>query len=214
MRCFNYSLLAVAILIISCKNNDVAQEQGDPRLVVPFTQQINTELQSQSTSVATQNHNLFHENNNGTASSVAAGINPAHGQPNHRCDIAVGATLNLPVNESVAVQPTNGQSTPMGPTQNSPAKTVTAKRMNPPHGEKNHRCDIAVGAPLNSSSTTATATSSNSTQASPEYTVQQPVPTLLSTATADNETPAGMNPPHGKEGHRCDIAVGDPLPKS
>jgi hypothetical protein len=22
--------------------------------------------------------------------------------------------------------------------------------MNPPHGEKNHRCDIAVGAPLNS----------------------------------------------------------------
>jgi len=214
MRYFNYSLLAVAILIISCKNNDVAQEQGDPRLVVPFTQQTNTELQSQSTSVATQNHNLFHENNNGTASSVAAGINPAHGQPNHRCDIAVGATLNSPVNESVAVQPTNGQSTPMGPTQNSPAKTVTAKGMNPPHGEKNHRCDIAVGTPLNSYSTTATATSSNSTQASKQYTVQQPVPTLLSTATADTETPAGINPAHGKEGHRCDVAVGDPLPKS
>ncbi|MFT5254085.1 MAG: hypothetical protein ACI87N_003148 [Flavobacteriales bacterium] len=29
-------------------------------------------------------------------------------------------------------------------------KQVTAKGMNPPHGEKNHRCDIAVGAPLNS----------------------------------------------------------------
>lgn len=25
---------------------------------------------------------------------VAAGMNPAHGQPNHRCDIAVGAPLN------------------------------------------------------------------------------------------------------------------------
>ncbi|WP_367773351.1 hypothetical protein AB3G33_05930 [Flavobacterium sp. WC2421] len=212
MRYFNYSLLAVAILIISCKNNDVAQEQGDPRLVVPFTQQTNTGLQSQSTSVATQNHNLFHENNNGIASSVAAGINPAHGQPNHRCDIAVGAPLNSSVNESIAVQPTNGQSTPMGPTQNSPAKTVTAKGMNPPHGEKNHRCDIAVGAPLNSSSTTAKAT--NSTQSSQEYTVQQPVPTLLSTATADTETPPGINPAHGKEGHRCDVAVGDPLPKS
>ncbi len=26
--------------------------------------------------------------------AVAAGMNPAHGQPNHRCDIAVGAPLN------------------------------------------------------------------------------------------------------------------------
>jgi len=25
---------------------------------------------------------------------VAIGVNPAHGQPNHRCDIAVGAPLN------------------------------------------------------------------------------------------------------------------------
>ena len=82
--------------------------------------------------------------------------------------------------------------------------------MNPPHGEKNHRCDIAVGAPLNSKSNTATAPSS--AEAKPEYTVEQPVPALLSTATT--ETPAGMNPAHGKEGHRCDIAVGDPLPKS
>ena len=212
MRYFNYSFLAVAILIISCKNNDVAQEQGDPRLVVPFTQQTNTGLQSQSRSVEAQNHNLFNENNNGATSSVAAGVNPAHGQPNHRCDIAVGAPLNSQVNESVAVEPTNGQSPPMGPTQNSPAKTVTAKGMNPPHGEKNHRCDIAVGAPLNSS--LPTATSSNSTQASKQYTVQQPVPTLLSTATADTETLAGINPAHGKEGHRCDVAVGDPLPKS
>ena len=26
-------------------------------------------------------------------------------------------------------------------------------------------------------------------------------------------TPPGMNPPNGQEGHRCDVAVGAPLPK-
>jgi hypothetical protein len=31
-----------------------------------------------------------------------------------------------------------------------PNKTKTAPGMNPPHGEPGHRCDIAVGAPLNS----------------------------------------------------------------
>jgi hypothetical protein len=31
-----------------------------------------------------------------------------------------------------------------------PNTTKTAPGMNPPHGEPNHRCDIAVGAPLNS----------------------------------------------------------------
>jgi hypothetical protein len=31
-----------------------------------------------------------------TPSPTAAGLNPPHGQPNHRCDIAVGAPLNSP----------------------------------------------------------------------------------------------------------------------
>lgn len=95
------------------------------------------------------------------------------------------------------------------------AKTITAKGMNPPHGEKNHRCDIAVGAPLNSEpKATATTTEVNSATEPKDYTVQQAVPALLSTAAADTETPEGMNPAHGKTGHRCDIAVGAPLPKS
>jgi hypothetical protein len=29
-------------------------------------------------------------------------------------------------------------------------ETPTAEGMNPPHGQQNHRCDIAVGAPLDS----------------------------------------------------------------
>ncbi|MFT3793633.1 hypothetical protein [Flavobacterium sp.] len=98
---------------------------------------------------------------------VAAGMNPPHGQPGHRCDIAVGAPLNSPPGKAPA-QPmtiTPGQTTQTG-TRITPAGTgaapailapnantavaATAPGMNPPHGQPGHRCDIAVGAPLNS----------------------------------------------------------------
>jgi hypothetical protein len=72
--------------------------------------------------------------------------------------------------------------------------------MNPQHGQAGHRCDIAVGAPLNSPVAAATVS----------------LKTLLLTYTVNNaagaadETPTaeGMNPPHGQQNHRCDIAVG------
>ena len=41
---------------------------------------------------------------------------------------------------------------------------------------------------------------------------QQPVQSAQQ--TTQTQTAPGMNPPHGQEGHRCDIAVGAPLPKS
>jgi hypothetical protein len=37
--------------------------------------------------------------------------------------------------------------------------------------------------------------------------------TSTATPTPATPTPEGMNPPHGQEGHRCDIAVGAALPK-
>jgi hypothetical protein len=87
--------------------------------------------------------------------------------------------------------------------------TTIAVGMNPAHGQKGHRCDIPVGAPLNSPSVPTKTTSSNTT--APQMTV---TPNTNSTATATTITTAeGMNPPHGQEGHRCDIAVGAALPK-
>jgi len=53
-----------------------------------------------------------------------------------------------------------------------------------------------VGAPLNSATVTA-----------PQQT-QQVVKNEVSPTT---KTAPGMNPQHGKPGHRCDIAVGAPL---
>jgi hypothetical protein len=77
---------------------------------------------------------------------TAPGMNPPHGQPNHRCDIAVGAPLDSPPGKAPSSQatPTQMNTTPQA------AQPQTASGMNPPHGQPNHRCDIAEGAPLDS----------------------------------------------------------------
>jgi len=77
-------------------------------------------------------------------------LNPAHGQPGHRCDIAVGAPLNSAPGSSTTA-PTIV--TTQQPAQNTIAEQQaqkTAPGMNPPHGQPGHRCDIAVGAALDS----------------------------------------------------------------
>lgn len=89
----------------------------------------------------------------------------------------------------------------------NPTSTKTAPGMNPPHGQPGHRCDIAVGAPLNSPKGTMPTTAPT----------QKPAATLEKVTPASQpkpvvETPPGMNPPHGQPGHRCEIAVGAPLP--
>lgn len=83
-------------------------------------------------------------------SKVAPGMNPAHGQPGHRCDIQVGAPLNSPAGKP-APQPVT---TPVQqPVQSAPSILTaptgnTAVGMNPAHGQPGHKCDVAVGAPL------------------------------------------------------------------
>jgi len=81
-----------------------------------------------------------------------------------------------------------------------PVAPVTASgKLNPAHGEPGHRCDISVGAPLNSAPAQPTVT--NTTQ----------TPVKINTQPATQTVAAGMNPAHGQPGHRCDIAVGAPL---
>lgn len=100
----------------------------------------------------------------------------------------------------VTIQPAKQQAQPAPVT----ASTNTSN-LNPPHGQPGHRCDIQVGAPLNSApSAPATATVPQ------QQTITVPPPTIAPVTTT---TAAGKNPPHGQPGHRCDIAVGAPLPK-
>jgi hypothetical protein len=102
----------------------------------------------------------------------------------------------------------------------APAPVKVAAGMNPSHGQPGHRCDIAVGAPLNSP-----APATNTTAKSSPYTVTQSPPATITPASSMTGMPSpldpnipttapGMNPPHGQDGHRCDVAVGAALPKS
>lgn len=99
----------------------------------------------------------------GASSAAVSNPNPAHGEPGHRCDIPVGASLDTPPAEGYT--PPSGSATPIqaapqtgtspvfnnqpsAPKPAAPASASGVKNPNPPHGEPGHRCDIPVGASL------------------------------------------------------------------
>jgi len=77
--------------------------------------------------------------------------NPAHGEPGHRCEIPVGASLaSAPPPGAPDAVPTTSPMINAPPIQTLPsaAPTATAPGMNPPHGQPGHDCAVAVGSPL------------------------------------------------------------------
>jgi hypothetical protein len=126
-----------------------------------------------------------------------------------------GTTSNSVMNGTA-----NYSTTTSTPAAASPV--ATAPGMNPPHGQPGHRCEIAVGAPLNSAAKPAPAASTNKpvTISSATTTPGTVTTNGATVTTVNNNAPAtpvvtapGMNPPHGQEGHVCSVAVGAPLPK-
>ena len=86
----------------------------------------------------------------------------------------------------------------LAPAQQMPASGSVA--LNPEHGQPGHRCEIPVGAPLNSAPTGST----------PSVTIN---PSASSPAiSAPATTTARLNPAHGEPGHDCAVPVGSPLP--
>ncbi len=160
--------------------------------------------------------------------STGVMLNPPHGEPGHRCDIAVGAPLpndnNVvaqaqtqahPVSQNEAMPVVSG-GMPQQVVQVQQPQTQRAyvgpkgEKLNPPHGQPGHRCDIPVGAPLNSKPNAQPA------PAQPQVTQQQividPQKAQQHTGTTEPGFSGKPNPPHGEPGHRCDIAVGATLP--
>ena len=129
------------IILVSCESNSDNKEQIVAPSVLPTTTTNPISPAGNDSSAILKND-----------PSIA--LNPQHGQPGHRCEIAVGAPLNTPVTSN-NIQPTITP-TPTVTPSNTDAKKVTPKStpatagLNPQHGEPGHRCDIAVGAPLNS----------------------------------------------------------------
>lgn len=107
------------------------------------------------------------DSESGAATSASGTkLNPAHGEPGHRCEIPVGAPLDSEpgsyVEPNLSVTPTTPPAPTAAPSIMPPITTTTppdydksltpaqmlAKGLNPPHGEAGHKCEIAVGAPL------------------------------------------------------------------
>lgn len=153
MKSHLYLLFVSSLLFVSCKKELEPQESTMPSKIVPFTEAANTQQnQAVIPSQSPQNPNAVNQNTAVTTPvAVAKGMNPAHGQPNHRCDIAVGAPLNSPVVPAKTSPVSPQQNTAVPATIAAPTTAVTTptpEGMNPPHGQEKHRCDIAVGAPL------------------------------------------------------------------
>lgn len=112
-------------------------------------------------------------------------LNPAHGEPFHRCDIAVGAPLD-------------GPATQQG---DSPIKQSTV----PKSFFKTVQSESAATKATQNAQPTPQAT----TTVTPNASQVQPTPQAATSATTPKPK---NNPAHGQPHHRCDIAVGAPLP--
>lgn len=171
MRKKFYVVLAVGLIAVSCKKNEKADAYID---------------QSAMKDTA-------------TATTTTTG-NPVQ---------TVSVNPQSPVAANAAPQTVTPQVQNVTPVQNA-APVKTTPGMNPPHGQPGHRCDIAVGAPLTS---TPAKTSTNS---APVQTQTLPAtvaaPQNVQTQTAASGAKPATNPEHGQPHHRCDLAVGVPLP--
>ena len=137
---------------------------------------------------------------------------------------AIPTETNIQQPISQEVIPVQNQNTTQNTQTVTQTQVVTKPGMNPPHGQPGHKCEIPVGAPLNSVVTKpkagATITQQPTFTTTTTTTTNAPTSTVASTPAILNpnsgETAAtapGMNPPHGQAGHDCAVAVGAPLPK-
>jgi len=146
MKLASYLFLSATVCsLLACSEpkNSTPQLVGQP-LNMPATQQPANSLPAGNAPT--------------TAPTPASAANPPHGQPNHRCDIPVGAPLSTPAQPNLsvpvrstptAVQPvTTPQPATISTTPASQNTTTIPAGTNPPHGQPGHDCSVPVGAPL------------------------------------------------------------------
>lgn len=96
----------------------------------------------------------------------------------------------------------------------APAPNSGTPRLNPPHGEPGHVCEIAVGEPLDGSGKAGTE-NQNIQIVQPDMgggsTFSMPLGGPANDAPASGGS-GRLNPAHGEPGHVCEIPVGQPLP--
>lgn len=183
------------LLITGCKKELTPQES-----TIDFSKTNNANQSLNSNQQTTTNTNLV------TNNTAITKPNPPHGQPGHICG---PQTQQQNTTSQPKTSPNNQQFTINQPiatnNYNKPNITKVAKGMNPPHGQLGHRCDISVGAPLNSKPNNKAVTTISTTN-------NTNTPSLDSNSPTTQVAP-GTNPPHGQPGHVCGTPVGSPLNK-
>ena len=207
-----FSFIILLVTTTGCGTASVSEKEMSSNSVVTASRQMNEVVDPKINPVKLPDSSTIHPSPSNTINlpvapdiSSAAGLNPAHGQPGHRCEIPVGASMNskpaIPISNST-VQVVPGTTSAVN-NQSTISKPVTTG-INPEHGKPGHRCDIAVGEALNSKSTTTVTNTNSPSTATPTQPLVKPSSSSATVAT-------GLNPEHGKPGHRCDIAVGAAL---
>ncbi len=111
----------------------------------------------------------------------------------------------------ISIQPTAAPTT----LNTQPAPSNSNVKLNPEHGQPGHRCDIPVGAPLNSAPQQQPAPAPTpSVQLTPpaQSTPAAVTPVQSAPPSLSQSGNVKLNPEHGQPGHRCEIPVGQPLP--
>ena len=131
------SLLSVSFLFVSCKKEEEAAVTSDDKpkeIIMPRVQSIPVQANNQQVQNATPLQSQQPVTNGQPVTLQSApqpvatkpGMNPPHGQPGHRCDIAVGAPLSSPPGTGQAVT-----STPVtAPSGNTKMPTAESKTVN------------------------------------------------------------------------------------
>ena len=128
-------ILSVSTFFVSCAQDGTEAEtlSSDAAVEEPSTTAVPDVITPQPTTTLTQD-----------PVTASGPLNPAHGEPGHRCEIPVGAPLNsAPAGASTTISPNLAPST-------SPvaAPAMGSGKLNPPHGEPGHDCAVPVGSPL------------------------------------------------------------------
>ena len=170
-----------AFMLISCKQ-EISKEATENQIGGTETMEAH----------AGHNHEGDdHSGHNHEGQAQAGALNPAHGEPGHRCDIPVGAPLDG--SAAPAATPAPAQPTAQGGNHflNNGGQSVANDNSNP------------------------YVVSSNNKKTELKDLPQGMQPAMPGQQTAQTTAP-GMqgkpNPAHGQPGHRCDIQVGQPLP--
>jgi hypothetical protein len=153
-----YTIIVISvlsILLISCTHSP--KEPSYTRTQEQVPSNVPAPAVSQNTSADSTDGSIQQPESDAPTAEII--LNPPHGEPGHSCDIPVGSPLNAladnPVREvrNTSLAPTIENAARMGSPnrrQSSPAPASSGTaRLNPPHGQPGHRCEIPVGSPLN-----------------------------------------------------------------